>query len=263
MRNKMSGSGAAHFGLFGRPTIFREGEGDPKPGGGGDNKGGDEGDADKKFGEMFNKFFHKAMGERESRLEKKIMKSLETTLGSKFDELKTLFSGEGKGEGEPKKEGGEGGGKKDELSPETRAQLKRAEDTAKEAAAKADKWEREARAAKEQSKKTEERQLITTALNGKVKPALLDMVVDQLHGRHVTRDSEDETKILWKNADGELLPFKDGVESWMKSDFGKEVAPPVQARGSGGRGGDGGDGKGPMTLEGLGAIIAGSIPGAR
>jgi hypothetical protein len=263
MRIRVSGSGAAHVGMFGRSLIMMNKEGDPKPGGGGDpGEGGDDGDSEKKFGEMFNKYFHKAMGEREKRLETKIMKGLETTLGSKLEELKTLFASE-KGE-----KGGEGGDpgegkKKDELSPETRAALQRAERDAMEAKEKAEKWEREAKSASEKARKNEERNLIASSLNGKVKPALLDMVVDQLHGKHVVRDEEDDTKILWKTADGELLPFKDGVETWAKSDFGKEVAPPVAARGSGGRGGEGGARGGEMNAETLGGLISGMIPGAR
>jgi hypothetical protein len=257
MRNRMSGSGAAHVGLFGRPTILRIGE---DPGGGGGGGGGDEDDA--KFTERFNKLFHKAMGEREKRLEQKLMKGLGETLKGQLDELREAIMAEDPGEGQP---GGQPGGQpapggQHELSPEMRAQLKRAEDTAKEAAAKADKWEREAKAASEKSKKTEERQMIISSLNGKVKPALLDMVVDQLHGKHIVRDSEDESKILWRGADGELLPFKDGIDSWAKSDFGKEVSPPVAARGSGGRGGEGAAGKGEMNADILGGIIAGAIP---
>lgn len=261
MKVRMSGSGGAHIGFFGRPTIMMEGEGDPKPGGGGD--GGKEGDEEKKFGEMFNKFFHKAMGERDKRSETKLQKTLEGFQTKMMEEIGKLFESkkEEGGEGKEKKEGGD---KKDDLSPETRAELQRAQRDAKEAKEKAEKWEREAKAAKETSKKTEERNLLVSSLNGKVKPALLDMVVDQLHGKHVVRDSDDETKILWKNADGELLPVKDGLDAWVKSDFGKEVAPPVQARGSGGRGGDGGGaGKGEMNAEILGGLISASIPGAR
>ena len=249
MRNRVSGSGASHIGLFGRPTIFREDEKD-KSGGGGEG-----GDDEKKFGEMFNKFFHKAMGERDKRSESKMAKTLESFQVKMLEEVGKLFEGK-----EPKKEEGEGGEKKkDELSPETRAAIQRAERAAKEASDKADKWEREAKAASDKSRRNEERNLLVSSLNGKIKPALLDMVVDQLHGKHVTRDSDDADKILWKNADGEMLPFKDGLDIWAKSDFAKEVAPPVQARGSGGRGGEGGaDSRGPMTFEGLGNIIAGS-----
>jgi hypothetical protein len=87
------------------------------------------------------------------------------------------------------------------------------------------------------------------------------MVVDQLHSKHLVRDAEDETKILWKSADGELLPVKDGLETWTKSDLGKEFAPPVNAKGSGGRGGQGSQGAGgEMTLDRLGGMIMGQRP---
>lgn len=255
MKIRVSGPGGMHVGMFGRPMMFREEEKE-KTGGG---EGG-EGDAEKRFGEMFNKFFHKAMGERDKRSEAKMTKTLEGFQAKMMEELGKLF--EAKGTEEKKPEGGDQQ-KKTELDPETRAALKRAEDTAKESLAKATKWEQEAKAAKEQARKTEERNLLVSSLNGKIKPALLDMVVDQLHGKHVIRDSDDENKILWKNSDGELLPIKDGLETWQKTDFAKEVAPPVQARGSGGRGGGEGAGQGgAFSAETLGNIIASSIPGA-
>lgn len=262
MKVRNSGSGAAHVSMFGRPTIFMNKAGEGGGGGGSGGEGGEGGDDDEaKFGTMFNKFFHKAMGERDKRSESKLAKTLEAFQAKMLEEVGKVFETH---KGENKEKEGEGGDKKkEELSPELRAQIKRAEDAAKEAKEKADKWEREAKAASEKQRKTEERNMLVSSLNGKVKPALLEMVVDQLHGRHIVRD-EDSDKILWKTADGEFLPIKDGLDSWAKSDFAKEVAPPVQARGSGGRGGDGGhDTKGPMTMEGLGAIIAGTIPGAR
>lgn len=257
MRNK-SGSGAAHVGMFGRTIIHMNKEGDGE-GGGGDGGGDDD---ETKFTERFNKLFHKAMGEREKRLEQRLAKTFEGLVGSKIDELREAIFAVDETEGQGQQGAGEGGQRKgDEISPELRAQIKRAEDSAKEAAAKADKWEREAKAANEAKKKTEERNLLVSSLNGRVKPALLDMVVDQLHGKHLVRDEEDPNKILWKNAEGELLPFKDGVESWAKSDFGKEVAPPVAARGSGGRGSDGTMAGGKeMNAEILGGIITSSLP---
>lgn len=258
MRIRMSGPGAAHVGMFGRPLIHRNKEDDPAGGGG-------EGDADEaKFTERFNKLFHKAMGEREKRLETKIMKGLDTTLSSKFEELKTMLAAE-KPEVKPDPKPGES--KPNELSPETRAMIQRAERDSKDAKEKAEKWEREAKKATEEKAKTEERQQLISSLTGKVKPALLDMVVDQLHGKHLVREKDDDGnptgRILWKSNEGDLLPFKDGVDSWAKSDFGKEVAPPRDARGSGGRGGSADDAgrNGPMNDETLGSIIMGSIPG--
>lgn len=265
MRQRMSGSGAAHFGMFGRTLIHMEENKEGGSGGGGGGGEGGDAEAEKKFSDMFNKFFHKAMGERDKRSEAKMQKTLEGFQTKIMEEMGKFFEGKTP----PGGEGGEGGSggepkKKDELSPETRAALKRAADDAKEAKEKAEKWEREAKAAREAQKKTEERNLLVSSLNGKVKPALLDMVVDQLHSRNIVRDADDDTKILWKSPDGELLPIKDGIESWAKSDFAKEVKPPVEARGSGGRGGEGGGSHGgPFGAEQLGNLIATSIPGSR
>jgi len=256
------GIGAYHIGLFGRPTIMLAKEGEGGGGGGGDD-GGDD-DDEQKFTERFNKLFHKAMGEREKRLETKIMKGLETTLGTKFDEFKTMLA-----ESAPKPKEGEGEGEGGKLRnkdgkfmpPEIAAEIAKAQKDAKEARDLAEKFKSEANAEKQRASKTEERQTLLTSLGGKVKPQLLDMVVDQLHGKNITRDPESQ-KILWKNEDGELLPLKDGIDAWAKSDFAKEVAPPRDARGSGGRGGsgDGVTGKGPMTADQLGALISGGGP---
>lgn len=263
MRSKISGSGGYHIGMFGRPLVMREGEKDGKGGTGGE-EGGDD-DEEKKFTERFNKLFHKAMSEREKRLETKIMKGLETTLGAKFDELTTKLGEAGKQKEEPPP--GDESKLRDRgkfIPAELAAEIAKVKNDAKEARELAEKFKKEAEAEKSRASKTEERQLLVTSLGGRVKPQLLDMVVDQLHGKHVTRDPE-TGKILWKGEDGDVLPFKDGVDSWTKSDFAKEVAPPREARGSGGRGGsgDGGQMKGPMTADQLGQLISGAIPGSR
>jgi hypothetical protein len=249
MRISKNGPGGYHIGLFGRPTIMREGE-DDKGGGGGDDE------EEKKFSDRFNKLFHKAMGEREKRLEGKLSKSFETALAAKLDEfMKTIAPPKDDQGGDPK--GGAGGGEKKHLSPEIEAMIKQAQKDAKEAKDAADKWRKEAEAEKKRNLRAEERQNLIGALNGMVKPQLLDMVVDQLHNKNLTRDPESGT-ILWKGDDGEPLPFKDGVAAWMKTDFAKEVAPPRQAGGSGSRGPGDGTNRDPksFTSEDLGTLLS-------
>lgn len=247
IRNGYSGSGS-HVGMFGRQLMLRSEE---------DDKGAA---ADKAMEEKINKIVHSALSERDKRLEAKINKSIETLVGSKFDEIKQLLVSDDEDDddttpGQNDKKGKEGDG----LSPEIRAQLKKMEADAKEAKEKADKWEKQANEERMAKLKTEERTNLTQLLSGHVKPALLDMVVAQLHS-NVVRDEEDSTKILFKGSDGKLLPLKDGVDSWKKSDAGKEVAPPRDVRGSGGTGGSGAS-RDPKNfgMEDLGAIIAGSL----
>ena len=128
---------------------------------------------------------------------------------------------------------------------------------ANEAKQLAEKHRQEAETERKRLAQTEERQALQSALNGKVKPALLDMVVHQLHQTRIQRDPESGA-ILWKDDDGDFVPYKDGIEAWSKSDAGKEVAPPIPAGGSGGRGPDGAlRGSGPMTLDVLGSIVGG------
>ena len=260
-----NGSGAYHHGFFGRPTILMGPNDGKGGGGGGGDDGGDDGGEDggineDAFGKLFNKFFHKAFGEREKRLEQKLTKSVETTLGSKLDELMTKI---GSGEGKPKPDDKSGEGQPNpgqngmKLPPEIQAQLTQAAKDAKEARDLAAKYQREAEESKSRSRKVEERTQLSSLLNGAVKPALLDMVVSNLHG-NLTRD-EESGAVLWKNGEGELVPLKDGVTAWLKSDAGKEVAPPRQANGSGSSGGSGSvpTRPGDFTAEHLGNIISG------
>lgn len=261
-QNKFSGSGASHIGFFGRSTILMNKE-DDKGGGGGDDKGEEE-----TFDQKFNKLFHKAMGEREKRLEAKIMKGLESTLASKFDELKSLMAkpddddDDDKVESESKKKSGDSSGKA-QLDPEIKAQIARAEQNAKEAKEAAAKWEKQAKEEKLQRARTEEMNELTQLLTGHVKPALLPMVVGQLHGR-IARD-EETGKILFKGEDGDALPLKDGIDMWKKSDAGKEVAPPRNAGGSGGDGRGGNASRDPKNfgMEDLGDVVAGVLGGNR
>lgn len=252
MRINGNGSGGAHIGMFGRPTIHMNKEDDG-------SGGGDDDEMDPKLVQTFNKLFHKASAEREGRFEKRILSKMETTLGSKFDEIKSLITADMNDDDDDddapptKKEKGSSDG----LSPEVRAQLQRSENMAKEAKEKADKWEREAKEAQTRAAKTEERTQLSALLGGAVKPALMDMVVGQLHGR-VARDEEDSSKILFKQDDGTFVPLKDGLDAWKKSDAGKEVAPPRAANGSGGSGPSGAS-RDPKNFDvsDLGSIVGG------
>jgi len=228
----------------------------PDPAGG----GGAE-DEEKKFNERF----HKAATEREKRFKKELVKELgtlvETQFGSKFDELKSLISAAPEKKDDPDPAGGAGS-----LSKEAEAMIRQAQKDAKEAKQAAEKWQAEATAEKGRASKNEERQALMSQLTGKVKPALLDMVVDQLHAKHLMRDPDSGT-ILWKDEDGNTLPLKDAVTAWAKSDVGKEFTPPKEVRGTGSRGGSPEENAsripGTMNPETLGSIVLGSIPGNR
>ncbi len=235
---------------------------DPPPGGAGGGGVDDEA--------KWNERFHKASTEREKRFKASLVKELgamfESQFSGKFDEIRKLLV-----ESDPKPPGGDpddkdkgAGGHK--LSSEAEAMIRQAQRDAKEAKQLADKWQSEATAEKGRASKNEERQALMAQLNGKVKPALLDMVVDQLHVKHLTRDPETGT-ILWKDDDGNTLPLKEAVTAWAKSDVGKEFTPPKEVRGTGSRGGTPEENAsripGTMNAETLGGIVLGSIPGNR
>lgn len=225
-------------------------------------EGGGGGDDEAKWNERF----HKASTEREKRFKASLVKELgsmfETQFGSKFDELRKILveSPEPK-KGDPGDPGAGHG-----MSKEAEAMIRQAQRDAKEAKQLADKWQSEATAEKGRASKNEERQALLSQLSGKVKPAVLDMVVDQLHGKHIMRDPDSGT-ILWKDDEGNTLPLKDAVTAWAKSDIGKEFAAPKEVRGTGSRGGSPEDNAsripGTMNSETLGSIVLGSIPGNR
>lgn len=257
MRQIKSGSGGSHLGMFGRITMFREGENE-KGGGGGDE------DKDKIDEGKWNERFHKASTAREKRFKADLVKEMgamfETQFGGKFDELRKLLV---ESDEKPEKEEKEGKG---HLSAEAEAMIRQAQKDAKEANDRAKKFEEAAGAEKTKTLKNEERTALMSQLQGKVKPALLDMVVDQLHGKHLTRDPETGT-ILWKDADGSTLPLKEAVAAWAKSDVGKEFTPPKGVAGTGSRGATPEENAsrmpGTMNAETLGGIVLGSIPGSR
>lgn len=220
-----------------------------------------------KFEERFNAMFHKASTDREKRFKKDLLKDLDTSMSTKLDELKELIAAGAKPPGDPPKPGdpkpgdpGHGGAK---LSAEAEALIRQAQKDATEAKTMAEKWKKDAEMEKSRGRAAEERQQLTTMLTGKVKPSMLEMVVDQMHSKNVIRDEETQA-ILWKGADGETLPLKDGVATWAKSDIGKEFAPPLDRKGNGSRSPGEGAGSvkpGEMTMDILGGIIEGSMVG--
>jgi hypothetical protein len=242
----------------------------------------DEDEDDKKFEERFNKLFHKAMGDRDKRSEKKLAKTLDD-FGTKLLE-KITKKPEGTSDEDPdevdedpdetppeptpkaKKAGRElAASKGAKLSQEQEARLKKAEKDASDAKARADKLEADKIKAENAALRSEERQKILSKVTGKVKPSLLDMVVDKLH-KSVIRDEETEGKpMLYKTGKGdEALPFDDGIDAWLKSDEAKEVAPPKDVRGAGSRdpanGVLPGQKGGEITAEQVGQIVLASIP---
>lgn len=231
-----------------------------------DDENKDQNTEDDRFEERFNMLFHKASIEREKRFKKDLMKEFDSTLGPKFEELREALKASVTEKANPEAKQGEPGQPPAKLSAEAEALLRQAQKDAKDAKDMADKWRKDAEAERARGRAAEERQQLTTLLTGRVKPSVLEMVVDQLHGKNIVRD-EDSGTILWKDHDGATLPLKDGVSAWAKSDLGKEFAPPVPVKGTGSRGpGDGGANgvrPGDMTLDILGSIVEGSMGGSR
>lgn len=225
----------------------------------------DDDTEDAKFEEKFNKYFHKAFGEREKRLMKKFDETLTTklegvteTIGNAMEErLNKWLEDDDNTPPERKNEGD--GANKGGMSEEAAAQLRQAQKDAKEAKDLAEKHKKEADAEREKTRKQQERSELQAVLTGRVQGPLVDMVVGDLHSKRIVRDKETDA-ILWKNDDGELVPFKDGVEAWAKSDAGKAVAPARPVNGGGSRGGSDEipTKPGTMTYEGIGAIVTGT-----
>lgn len=212
-----------------------------------------------------NEIVHKIVQERDKRFESRMTKKMEDTLGTKFDELKTLIMSDDDDDDNNDDKAPPNNRERDvnaqpgKLAPEVEAMIKQAQKDAKEAKDLAAKYQKEAEAERTAKMQTEELNALTQGLTGSVKGPLLEMVVKQLHG-NIVRDPESKA-ILWKNADGEHLPLKDGLETWKKSEAGKEVAPPRDVRGSGSHGGGNGVPlKGDdMNMDTLGAILSGTI----
>lgn len=251
-----NGTGAAHinWGMFGArgPLLAPLGDG---------TGGSGEGDGDKPLTaedvtKIVNEVAHKVFGEREKRMAKS-MEKLMTENFTKFQEgLPELLKGVAPAPApDPKPEPGKG--TPPAISAELEARFTQQEKLIKDAQAKAAKMEKERDEERTARARTEERQVLQQELAGKVKPAVLEMVVRDLHGTSITRDPESGA-ILWKNGD-ELLPLKDGVAAWAKSDVGKEFAPPVNAGGSGSHGGTGGRQPGQggvaLTAEDVGNLL--------
>lgn len=225
----------------------------------------DDTEGEEIFLKLFNKHFHKAMGERDNRLLKKVTASMGELLDAKLGEaLDSKLNAwlEESGNDDDARRGEEPSVGSGKLPPELEARMRASEKEAKEAKDIADKYKKQVEEAKAREKRNEELKMLSDAIAPSVKAKLLDMTVSDLHAKRLVRD-EDTDKILWKNDEGELLPFKDGVAEWLKSDQAKELAPPRDVRGTGGRGPEGGGkgGKGgAFSLEDVGAAIINGLP---
>lgn len=250
-KSSISGPGGFHPIMYGKMTMFRAPEDDP-PGGGG--AGEDD------FTKKFNKLFHAASKERDNRILKQldeklkgVSEALGTSLAAKMDELKGLLKVDDDDDADAKKKSG--------LSPEVEAALRQAQKDAADAKAESSKYAKERDEERNRNDRSEERQMILAELSGKIRPELLDVMVDQLHAKNITRDP-DTKRVLFKSGDDEVVPFKDGLAEWMKSDTAKAATPPRDVGGGGGRQPrGGGQAPGPMDLTQLGEIVSGSIPG--
>ena len=211
----------------------------------------------KEFEARFNKVFHKAAAAREAKFKKDLVKDLDTSFSTKFEEfgkkIEETLAKAVPAEGTPKEGAAPAGGGK--ISPEIDAQLKQSMRDAKEAKEAMEKYRKEAEEARIKNQRGEERAELTKLLGPRVKPAMLDIAVDQLH-KNVVRDPESGA-ILYKNADGDHVKLDEAITTWAKSDVGKEFAP---ARPAGGTGGSGGRGDAPtkpgtMSADALADIV--------
>lgn len=236
---------------------------------------------DPDFVRNFNSLFHKASAEREKRSQKAYEAMLDGKLEKQFGELKSMLLKDDDDDVETPADdvetpdiaptrrqrsngAGNSNGGNGQLPPEVTLRLKNAERSAAEAREMAMTHKKEAEEERARNRRTQELQLIERTLAPHVKPSLLQMVTRKVHEENLLRDADDQEKFLWKGQDGELLPFKDGAEYWRKTEFGKEVAPPRDVRGSGGRGpGEGGSpGKpGSFGLAELGDAVMGGKSG--
>lgn len=205
---------------------------------------------------LVNEIVHKAISARDKRLSDSVTKLVEDKIAGVSKLLDERLPGR------KDSSGGEGDGgekKKIEMPDEYKALVAKAQKDAADAKRLAEKHAAEAKEERDARSRQEEITTLTGLLTGSVKPPLFDMVVKDLHSTRIVRDKE-TGKILWRgDKDDELLPLKDGVEAWKKTDAGKEVAPPRDVSGSGGRGASvaGLAGGGAMTLETLGGILSG------
>jgi hypothetical protein len=160
--------------------------------------------------------------------------------------LEELRAAKKPGEGAADDDAVDGKGKA--LDPEVVKTMSKLEErlTASEKKAKAS--EEENLAIKESQARAQERDALKTALQGKVRPALLPAAVALLYGeqKKVRRDKDGGIVFEVKRKDyTDELTVEEGVLEWLATPEGKEYLPPVGAGGTGDKSGakDGG-GKG-------------------
>jgi hypothetical protein len=150
------------------------------------------------------------------------------------------------------KKTGDGEGAADEgknADPEVAKKMSKMEERLVAAERKAKASEDEALQMKTESAKEKERGALTSALQGKIKPALLPAAVSLLYNeRHMIKRNKDGDIVFeMKRKDYiDELTVEEGVLEWLTTPEGKEYVPPVVAGGTGDKDGakDGGGRKG-------------------
>lgn len=215
-------------GAFGKLTMLMNKE-DSSPGGGkqptnDSSESDDTKSDDSKFVDLANKVFHKAFTEREGRLVGKLTAKMEELIKNiQPKATQTKESADEESEDDTEDKG---------LSPRMKAELTKLRKQVAALTESNAKTTAENAAQAEKMRRVEEMNNLSQLLSPHVKPTLLQMITQQLYSTNVTRD-EESGALLWKGDDGNLLPLKDGIEVWRKSDVGKEVAPPRPAAGAG------------------------------
>jgi hypothetical protein len=244
----------------GRLTMLMNKE-DSSPGGGGKPQTNDSSESDEtksddaRFVDLANKVFHKGFTEREGRLVSKITAKMEELIKNIQSKSTQESTDDDDDDDESEDDTEADKGMSPKMSPRMKAELTKLR---KQVAALTESNNRataESAAQAAKMRKVEEMNNLSSLLSPHVKPTLLNMIVQQLYHANVTRD-EESGALLWKGDDGNLLPLKDGIEAWRKSEVGKEVAPPRPAAGAGSSVGGKSKGSDKFDEGDLGALLA-------
>lgn len=213
-----------------------------------------EDDEEKKKEEDFtkrvNEVVHKALTERDKRMEKTMQKliadGITAGLASLEEKIKAPTPTPDDKDGKGKK-----GGEESEAYKALSTKLAKIEK-------ERDEEKRMRTEAEQKALRTEEARYMSTLLTeNKVRPTMLAMATRDLHSRHLVRDDNGEIK--WKNADGELVDPKVGWAEFAKTDEGKDLIMPKDGGGGAGSrnpGAGAGSGKpGEFTFGDLGARL--------
>ena len=226
---------------------------------------------DKKFIDV--ESFNKALTQRNNKVEKTfeakiaaLQSSFDTQVKSQFEELRALLQGS--------KAGGASESQTQSQAQPTAPTSQSADDARVKAMEKELKKLREQSDALAKERDSERQRARDGALHNSVLEALQAKGVSGHQAKlalgHLTKvagstrySTDSPNEVVFVNADGEEMPLKDGVSSWLSTDEGKFFLPPRGVNGSGDRPG----GKGPQTAqskltpESLAALIAGYTGG--